>query len=1294
MSNVKSNVVVGSNGVGNTRKGNVQMGKKIQQKVQHIVKGESFFPVYLNSEGITLEERGSREEIEIYVSIVSGNPFSPYYSQYMVSTGMLDSHLPVQHIKQARVDKNNGRTELVSVNKDLAVDRYQLAIETGGESLVETYVVNEDNLGSLRQVMNLTGKEREAFVSNESFEDFVGKGSFWKVGARSASQRRKGDLVMIPGSLSLVEHIEGHLKFDLRSYAKSYKEKLKISVTIQSRLKMSASSGKPIDLFKGFKYIDSEPVEYIWLDGKKTLGMEYTFLTKGRLEKFLVLEEDFTVRLEQEVTMPSFGKGAPKVVSRKQVFEKPATDGSSYIDMDFALRHGVRRDLQFRLTPVIKGMLNSVSGLKDKTGYLMILFGGAVKGNPAPYFKKSELEAYVLGTARDEKELNEDYLMLSNQAVRDMAIRSPKSLKVLERDTKELLRRAYAQDIDALRVFIGLKDETEVEEKDEEEVQLDSENLTVSLFYANEEVFMKSDAFKKRLNDFIRPASKDVEYAGRYYAQDTSYRHMVSDPYEVVRHLVNGHMAIDMTVEGADIKGIAPGHVVTNSLRDGVFKLDDRKAVLTRFPLLHNLEIQVVNDDGATFLDTESRVHYENLMASGKHQGVIYYSLYDMTAEAQSGADFDGDTTVVVRNPEITELFSASSKYLDYSLLDGELVEGVPWKTVSKVKLDTILTKEEVEYLDAVGVEYVDGDFILDGELLEKDEVRELIYKTIVNLDGLTNESNNIGQFTNINASITELLTVLINKQFEARRAGLDNVVKLLEDEIEGYEKLNFLLASAIRWEIDKAKHGGAFYEKLPFLEFLLNADEEGRHEMIGEFEQGFGISLYRLFQGYEKMNDAVNKGLISAGIAPIHLERAEGNSSQLNLSRSLYLAKGIDKGTKYGSRYDKYIEELQAMSSSHTAEFKINETKNGLLNEAIAFMQRMYEEGYGVQMVDSEGNKETLYTAKMDNLEGMKIDSPAKLLSSYRKKVKDISDKIGGMESRLIARLESNAGGKILNSDNLGLEALMKKAKVSEEERLEGYELLAKKELIIDEHKGLGEAFTSNDPKESALLFAELYEANVRSQRSSRSEKLENQVEVAKLNREAREHLHAEWKARFGEATPTVAQKANIEKWVAEYIEENIYSDTGWGSILTLFPLGAVQFLEFIGSGEITTDSMKGRNTVVYLKLKNGGMIPSKMKEAFKKAEGRRVEFVNGEWSGLVIDREDLSGMNKSVNVSDKELENLVNVERYDEVKNMKFERGAHLWNRSRNGKIVLAVVYREGVKLFLEDSQEVAGL
>ena len=135
------------------------MGKKIQQKVQHIVKEQSFLPVYINNQGITLHPRASREEVEMYVSIVSGNPFSPYYSQYMVSTGMLDTHLPVQHIKQARVDKNNGRTELVSVNKDLAVDRYQLAVETGGVSTTEVYVVNEE------QIVGLVGEFSNANIT-------------------------------------------------------------------------------------------------------------------------------------------------------------------------------------------------------------------------------------------------------------------------------------------------------------------------------------------------------------------------------------------------------------------------------------------------------------------------------------------------------------------------------------------------------------------------------------------------------------------------------------------------------------------------------------------------------------------------------------------------------------------------------------------------------------------------------------------------------------------------------------------------------------------------------------------------------------------------------------------------------------------------------------------------------------------------------------------------------------------------------------------------------------------------
>jgi hypothetical protein len=84
-------------------------------------------------------------------------------------------------------------------------------------------------------------------------------------------------------------------------------------------------------------------------------------------------------------------------------------------------------------------------------------------------------------------------------------------------------------------------------------------------------------------------------------------------------------------------------------------------------------------------MDTER--YYEKAFAQGYFQGVAIYSLWDMNPEGQSGADFDGDTTVYSTNPVITDNFDNHTLFLDYSLVEQEtatgteivLVEGCPF---------------------------------------------------------------------------------------------------------------------------------------------------------------------------------------------------------------------------------------------------------------------------------------------------------------------------------------------------------------------------------------------------------------------------------------------------------------------------------------------------------------------------------------------------------------------------------------------------------------------------------------
>ena len=1277
--------------------------EKIGQKVMHIVKGNAFATIYrigYKDGRVHYQFEPDTSDLVLttttmQLAVISDDIKSEYFSQYSVSTGMLDAHLNKEHVQAARIESNDGRSEVAYINKEMLVDRESIAVEADGASATEVYVVDKNDLGLIGDSMHLDQKTREKNSYSGRFEDVIGKAEVWKVGARSASQTRQGSLVLIPENKTYVEHMT-ELKFFIDSYAKPVSAtETTVSTSIQSRLKMAASSGKLLDLFGDLEFVSVEDHKFSGFGSDVIVGKNYKFANAdGEIINKLVLREDFEVKLKQEIIAPNFLTTANGTQSKIEIlkavetFIKPATDGSMYADGKLMASLGVNNDLQVRVTPVIKGMMNMVNNLKRDLGFDFVYFGGAVKGDPAPYFTNSNVELFVLGEARKQLEPKENYLMLSNQLAREIEKLNPLALDVLEEQSETILRRAFNQDIEALKIFVGLEAEHGNTLEEEEQRLLDEENMTAELFYRNAENFMKSSGFMKRLADFIRKSTQTVENAGRYYTPDASFRHMVSDVYEVVRHMAKGRMAFDST-KSDDMKGIAPGHVVGSRLVNGKFDVDTRKAILGRFPMLHHLEIQVVNNTPSLFLDKDSENNYRGQMMQGRHQGVLYYSLYDMTAEGQSGADYDGDETTDIRFEALTSLVSPSPKYLDYSYLDGELVEGVPWKEDNFTKLKDIVAggQHTVDMLENIGVVYNEGTFTMANETLQDETVQGIVYETIVKLDGMNNGTNNIGRFTNINSAVLELITLMEEKRDEVIEKGDTTIVSLINAEIQGYKKLNFLIAAAIRWEIDKAKHGGQFYEEMTFLGAFLNAKESGKLGTIKGLEQRYGVKLMRLFKGFANSNDLINKGLDKLGIDRINLVRSDWDKGGLNTSRTISLGKGIDKGADYGTRYSRYIERMNKIANENTRDFYVNEHKNGFQTEAINFMNHM-EFNHGVRL-----NLEDSYSAGMAVMRGEEINNAERLLWSYKNQTSQIQKEINELDNKYRQAYREKVRGDVLNIQKIPTEDLMKKLSIPEEEREIFYELKARRELIMDRHKGLGETMTPEDPMLSALLVAGLYEANVRAQAGLRDDARNNPGKVKQAMDIAKNRLQDKWIETHGNRVPNAEETKAIREWLADEAnyEDYLHGDSGLSSIVTLFPLGMVQFFELMGHGEILTDETKGRNAIAFMGLGGDNQLPENVKEVLRDIEGKTITIKDGKWGQLSIDREDLAGRNKSVNVSPKELESLNNSERYDDLSSMVFERGSHLWNGNRTGKVIMTVVYDSGVKIFLEDTHAV---
>lgn len=799
----------------------------IKQKATLIVKSESILFGEITKQGkLLVYDKG-----QYPLLVTSEDPTSRHYPVFLSNTGMLDYYGgdKTQFVDVARKENTMGGLKSVVVEKEIVVNDFEYQVELNGFSATTAFVVDEKDL------------------IQEDGHTFARPSKVLKPGFSSVSQTRKGDMSMIPGELSRRELLISKYGFRFSSYTKISDGKAVFDVVKNSkRIKLAGSSGERFNLFDDYEYQSVSSKEYKDADGDVVESNVYSFLKDGNVEKIEYIPEDFGVKIKQEVLLPVFSSDTKNVgiEKRTETFFRPATDGAGYIDAGYAAKMGLAGSCQFRFTPVGKGMLIVLPGLKKKTGSTMILFDGSVKGSIDSYLKDSKLDFFILNKARRVQEKNS--LLLSRQVFGAISLVSSKILDGLVESSKDILERAYNFEEEALSEFVGIED------SEAEEEVLDIDNLTATLFAANKEGFLKSSANKKKLASLVRKSTREMERGAKLYLNDASIKHMVVDPFTIMDYLSKGIIGVD--AETVKQKGIRGRQFITSAKAEGFFYVEHEKAFLARYPFLHYTEGQLVNaDGGSAFLDDMTAEYYSRLISKGFFQGLGIYSLWDMVPEGQSGADFDGDTTVYTTNSIITDNFGEQPLFLDYSILDGELVEGVPWKEGGLLPtLEQTVGKDAAARMTELGVEYNNGKFTYDSSLIGNPEVEEVLADAMANVAALTNQGSNIGQFTNINSSVMELESMLdeLLRKIDAAEPTkeLQLAKAIVKKERNGYKKLSLLMACAIRWEIDKAKHGGAFMNKLSFLSFMVEGTDD--IEALRSVEDEYGVSLERLFVG------------------------------------------------------------------------------------------------------------------------------------------------------------------------------------------------------------------------------------------------------------------------------------------------------------------------------------------------------------------------------------------------------------------------------------------------------------
>ncbi len=865
---------------------------KIPPMMTSIVKQGQFVPG-IQTEGwvrvANLEDEDDVAAVNCIIVVNGLTPGSPYYNKFVTNSGQTvrNAHAVMRVVGVLKLETSSGAIGYSQVDRLMHVNDVSMAVELGGENThPDLYVVDEGIF--FKKTAGVFEKE-----DLRHYEVFTG----------SNSQKRGGDTTYVDARVGVGPYAErmgfrpeahyghdgAHTTFDANKAG--------------NRLQLPASASKDIPVFEGFTFEKTEEItltsEIVDPDGTKRpdkVARITTFRRKlagGRFERRIIGHfPEFEVELFVNMFAPKFqknGKIGVKVLEMQRMV-RDAMDGAFLFDANLAKKLNLHKaGYQGRALYVDKGFGTVYPELRQELGVDIAFFAGCTKGDPTVHMQDSLLSFSILNEAREVKE--HESLKLSRQVLN--AILNAPMAKGLVAETKAEIQRLLSFDTDALKQYInyqGYEAPEETTDLDGEQVSLitdadvqnEVDNLTLYLIEADKELALGSAAVNNKLLSLVKSTLKAIQRGQSLIVKDASLRHMVVDPYSVVQFLKQGKYGV--CADKHPNAGILKDHALMVELKDGKLAACAEEALLFRFPFLHEWEAQRVNaKQDEAWAAPETMKFYKKWAKLGYFQGLICYSLWDMHPEAQSGADFDGDQTVVCKNRHILDNFKeADAFFLDYSLVETEdsveLVAGCPFEERFAVDLKDFVPDSLLPFIEKYDIHFADkkgnrnqGTIIRFPSSLEGNAtLQSVLVHAMSRLNLSMLKKNDIGRFTNLQATVKSLeqeceaaalqlnrLAAYLIKE-EGQALDSPEVLALQADhaklkaEASGHRRLVFLLAIAIRWEIDAAKHGGAYRQQMPFLAAFkkYKVSERAVRQQLQELERRFGISLQTLIIG------------------------------------------------------------------------------------------------------------------------------------------------------------------------------------------------------------------------------------------------------------------------------------------------------------------------------------------------------------------------------------------------------------------------------------------------------------
>lgn len=711
------------------------------------------------------------------------------------------------------------------------VDKHQAkALQLEGKSVKRVrdmrYVMSMDyNLPVLEGEKELTRDQRflqSSAVINGVWFNFNGTMLCAEYFMASASERRTVMGTHIVG-MDAVEALHT-LGMDFRQFAKYKNGKYTLDMMkAPTRFGLASTSTVPSTLIKiGNTVKELENGEFALVGGTHTMKVVKDVFSYVRQGEYLAYDPE----KDEFVTLDA----------AKIPFKRNATDGLVFADatVQFALNAEFGKLVsseQVRITPATKGLVVFVPGLKDMCGHDLLAFESATKGDyrtllrTNPDFKVEFRIAITGKNAKDDKKkTNIPYQMIQtifdgshvDALKQKLDVEIEEAFKVY--DSPEKLAEYLGTK--TLEIFDGVA-EDELTEEQRESIDNTLVSMFTNFFYAGDFV-MEDPYFKKRILDIIENMLK--AWTRGSMPVEGHYRFMVTDVYGVMKSYMQGRKdLINNKEESAFIDedgdiivpshvGIPANHVVMVDDEDKYF-LDGQKIMFNRNPKISSKETAV----GKAIIMKEyfeGRKKYPFAF-----NNLVMFSCHDFLAVKQGGADFDGDKSHASRDKVMLDAYKEEPALLDLTMMkDGTLVEGCPFqpKTLAeydfyghKYRADVVV--DGVQFNDEFKVTFTDADYNMDFARKMHELSKVFVLRSL--------DPNAIGQLTNfatkILAAISRLQWCLANNVDVDSEELTDFVRSEYEEEIEKMKLMVDKLRLLQGWEIDKAKHGGAFWTAL-----------------------------------------------------------------------------------------------------------------------------------------------------------------------------------------------------------------------------------------------------------------------------------------------------------------------------------------------------------------------------------------------------------------------------------------------------------------------------------------------